>query len=160
MFMKIKNFLVHCISYKEIFKFLFIITFFSISFLAQAENISDIKNSAISGDVDAQLELGKLYASGKGVERDYEKAIHWYMESAKSGNASAQVILGTIYASGLLGAQKNMEKANHWWILAVKKGKASANIQALLADSYYYGNGIEKDIGKAVELYKKAASGR
>ena len=44
--------------------------------------------------------LGRLYANGEGVPKDYAEAVKWYRKSAEQNNPSAQLYLGVMYANG------------------------------------------------------------
>ena len=52
------------------------------------------------GNTNAQLVLGLLYYSGKGVMQDYAEAAKWLHLAAKAGNADAQCNLGMMYGKG------------------------------------------------------------
>ena len=61
-----------------------------------------------SGGLDvAQVNLGALYASGKGVPQDYEQAAHWYHKAAEQGVGPAQYRLGLLF----LAARVSLEMA-------------------------------------------------
>jgi len=45
--------------------------------------------SARKGDTDAKFELGRLYAFGQGIERDWELATAWYQEAVKDKSRKA-----------------------------------------------------------------------
>lgn len=47
------------------------------------------EKSARAGDAKSMLRLGKLYETGKGVQRDYVKALAWYRAGHKKGSADA-----------------------------------------------------------------------
>ena len=48
-----------------------------------------------------QNSLGWSYLHGLGVEKDFNKAVHWYERSTEQGNASAQYNLGNCYYNEL-----------------------------------------------------------
>ena len=52
---------------------------------------------AEQGDVDAQYNLGWMYAKGKGVPQDDKTAVKWYRLAAKQGLADAQYNLKWMY---------------------------------------------------------------
>ena len=110
--------------------------------------------SAESGDAKAQLALGDCYYYGKGVDRDYENAVHWWVNAAEQGNARAQHNLGYCYYKGL-GVEQSDEKAIHWYMLAAGQGYADA--QYNLGYRYQHGVGVAKDKAKAIHWYTKAA---
>ena len=109
---------------------------------------------AKKGNALAQLELGRLYYMGDGVNKDYKKAIEWFRKAAEQGNAKAQWNLGLCYKNGK-GVDKNYGKAVAWSRKAAEQGNASA--QFYLGYSYCFGSGIRKDSKKAVEWFKKSA---
>jgi TPR repeat protein len=53
---------------------------------------------AKGGDMWAQEALGDMYYSGKGVERDLEEAVKWYLLAAEQGLKRSAFMLGIIYA--------------------------------------------------------------
>jgi TPR repeat protein len=59
------------------------------------------------------------------------------------------------YIYGENGFELNYQKAFEWCSTAASLGGASA--QTLLAELYLEGNGVEKNLVKAAELYEKAA---
>lgn len=59
------------------------------------------------------------------------------------------------YIYGKNGFELNYEKAFEWCTIATNLGSDSA--QTLLAELYFYGNGVERNFKKAGKLYQKAA---
>ena len=80
---------------------------------------------AEKGFAKAQYNLGVMYGNGKGVAKDYSKAIKWWNDAASQGNGKAQYILGVMYEEGK-GVKKNLKKATHWYQLASNQGHAKA----------------------------------
>ena len=68
---------------------------------------------AANGDAKAQTNLGILYFNGKGVLKDYKKAVEMLKSAAKKGEAEAQFILGKIYIEGD-GVTKSLRTAKTW----------------------------------------------
>ncbi|KYK91735.1 tetratricopeptide repeat protein, partial [Aggregatibacter actinomycetemcomitans] len=62
---------------------------------------------ALRGDSNAQLDLGRLYFGGDGVEKNYEKAYWWFSEAAEKGSVKALTNLGILYTGGY-GVKKNL----------------------------------------------------
>ena len=60
-------------------------------------SFEEIYAAALTGDANAQLQLGVIYEHGRGTPQNYTKAISWYQKAAEQGNALAQYNLGTIY---------------------------------------------------------------
>ena len=81
-----------------------------------------------------------MYGTGKGVERDYYKAVKWYKEAAMQGDATAQNNMGLMYELGQ-GVEQDYNKAIEWYQKAAAQGYqlAQQNLdriyEALSADS-------------------------
>ena len=57
---------------------------------ASADELAELKELADQGNARAQSNLGVMYADGRGVPQDYEKAHMWYNISAANGDESAR----------------------------------------------------------------------
>jgi TPR repeat protein len=71
----------------------------------------------------AQYFLGRMYATGQGVEKDAKTAAEWYRKAAEQGVADAQYRLGMLYESGE-GVPGDMEYAYGWYSVAAHLGNA------------------------------------
>jgi TPR repeat protein len=60
----------------------------------------DLVTRAELGDVGAQYRLGRMYATGDGLQEDLALAVVWLSRAAALGDSSAQTFLGTMYATG------------------------------------------------------------
>ena len=80
---------------------------------------------AKKGFAQAQYNLGVMYGNGRGVAKDYSKAIKWWNLAADQGNGKAQVNLGWMYEMGK-GVPKDARKAANWYQLASNQGHAQA----------------------------------
>lgn len=89
------------------------------------------------------LDLGARYASGLGVEQDFEKAKKWYGRAAEKGNAEAQFNLGALYLTGSGLKQRNFQKAREWFEKSALQGDAGG--MAMLAVIYGDGIGVPKN---------------
>ncbi|MDI9408050.1 MAG: tetratricopeptide repeat protein [Candidatus Pacebacteria bacterium] len=58
------------------------------------------RKAAEQGYVDAQFNLGLMFAKGEGVPQDYAQALVWYRKAAEQGDAEAQNNLAIIYYNG------------------------------------------------------------
>ena len=109
-----------------------------------------ISRAAVLGYLPAQYHLGFLYGEGRGVERNPQKALHWFRRAADKGDVKAQ------YAVGLaLSRQADKREAAQWFRRAADQGMVDAQFQ--LALFYEKGDGVAVDEAEARRLYRAAA---
>lgn len=117
---------------------------------------SAVRQSAESGDKQAQLMLGTMYEDGLGgLPSDLREAAFWYEQAAKQDYPKAQYNLGLLYEDGR-GVKQNFDQAAYWYDRAAKAGFAEA--QNNLGVLYVLGKGVKKDPKKAEKLFTDAAS--
>lgn len=90
---------------KKIFSIIILLLTCAYSY-AQVKYTNQLVNRAKQGDVIAQLNLGKCYLYGEGVQHDDSIASVWLKGSADLGNVEASYLLGCLYCDGI-------EK--EWW---------------------------------------------
>ena len=121
-------------------KFIFIISSILLLAFASSANaggcwdgdFNDCNVKAATGDAAAQMKLGWVYANGKGVSQDYEKAFEWWSKAAEQGNTGAQFHLGWMYANGK-GVPKDYVMAHMFLNIAGANGdKYIQSTEALL----------------------------
>ena len=110
---------------------------------------------AEQGDTSAQINLGRMYAKGIGVPKNYKAAVKWYRLAAKQGDADAQFNLGLMLRRGQ-GVPKDYKAAVKWYRLAAKQGDASAHHN--LGLMYVKGLGVSRDYVYAHMWWNIAAS--
>ena len=106
----------------------------------------------------AQNNLGNKYAKGRGTLFDGKEAIRWYTKSAEKKIPEA---LGNLGYCRLCGEciERDPEKAVALLkeaIALAKPGRENGRTHYNLARCYERGEGIGKNLKKAVELYRKA----
>ena len=70
---------------------------------------------ALSGDPDAQYELGLRYETGAwGVEQDGKTAVLWLTRAAEGGHRLAMQALAHIHEKGLFGVPPDVATARAW----------------------------------------------
>ena len=84
-------------------------------------------------------------------ERNLTKLTNW---AAERGYAVAQRRMGLKLKYGI-GTEKQPEESVRWLFRAIEQDDVPSMSE--LAEAYYYGAGIEKDLGKAAILYEVAA---
>lgn len=110
-------------------------------------NSSDKKQKYIA------YRIGKFYMYGLGIEKNYEKAIDYFLQSK---NQYAYNLLGNIYHFGL-GVEANQYIAVSYYEKSALKGNCYAQYE--LATAYATGNGALLNEDEANEYYTKAYQG-
>ena len=123
------------------------------------ENIAYKQNEEGTAVMPSQEEIDiwvKNVISGEYNTGRYERAFEYFSEYAKMGNATAQYYLGKMYYEGqCVGGSRNYAIAAEWYRKSAEQGNAEA--QHSLGSMYENGEGVSKDLDKAVEWYRKAA---
>ena len=83
------------------------------------QRITDLKNKALEGHVDSQLQLGFIYS--KGPREDRKEALYWMTMAAGKGMPSACRYLGFAYLEGR-GTAQNKNLAKKWFAMGSRKG--------------------------------------
>jgi len=109
---------------------------------------------ATMGHTKAQCNLGALYQSGRGVQKDLSQARKWYFDAAEHGSAPAQFNLGLMYQRGE-GFEKNLGLAAKRFGQAAEEGYDRAQLS--LAEMYSAGEGVPRSEVEATRLFKAAA---
>lgn len=111
--------------------------------------------TAAISDPLVQNNLAVIYAEGRGVPQDYEKAAFWFRKAAEQGDAYAQYSLAYLHRQGL-GVEKDYAEAAKWYYRAALQGDAQS--QYHLGTLYYLGRGVPKSHQTAVDWFTKAAA--
>ena len=88
-------------------------------------SLPDVKRLANQGDPRAEYTLGRRYANGDGVPKDYRAAKDWYLAAAEQGHIAAQGKVAACFWSGK-GAPQDYSKAYYWALLAQAGGDKTA----------------------------------
>jgi len=95
------------------------------------------KNAASQDFATAMYRIGVFYNEGRGVARNFERAIAWFTEAAEQGHGKAQAQLGQMYYYGEDPYRKviphNYEKAREWTATACESYRNAIN--QLVADA-------------------------
>ena len=97
-----------------------------------------------------------LYKYGEDMEKleNYAEALEFYKKAGELGNSEGLFSAGKFYQEGRNGVEVNYKLAQEYYEQAVNLNNAKAMNN--LATMYENGEGVAKDIHKAIELYKKA----
>ena len=77
------------------------------------------------GNIRAELDLAKMYATGKEVKKDERKAFYWFHKSALGGNVEAKYYMGVSFLQGR-GVRRDIHLARYWFKQAAKAGHQKA----------------------------------
>ena len=104
-------------------------------------------------NVEAIYELGKRYYLGKGIEKDYAKALQYFEKAKEFGNKKGEYGIAKCYYFGK-GVEQNYEKAyNIFYNLMTNSNDIDAKYYIALM--YYYGYYVEKNYGIAFNTFKE-----
>src|SRR5712672_2222585 len=114
-----------------------------------------IRPLANDGEAAAQFNLGLMYLTGKGVQRDDAAAVIWFRKAADQGDAVAQYLLGDQYAKGE-GAPQDYAEAMIWFRKAAEQGHPVAKLY--LGVMYAEGRGVPQDYVRAHMWFSLSAA--
>jgi TPR repeat protein len=121
-----------------------------------AIDVAALKAKAEQGDTQAQTQLGKAFAEGQGVPRDYKQAARWYGQAASNGNVEAEAMFGELCQAGQ-GVHHDITNALKWFTKAAQQGSTTAQYD--LGFMYERGQGVPHDEKLAAHWYQLAAEG-
>ena len=155
--------------------------------LPEGIDLDRLREDAENNDIDAQVQLGKLYYEGAGVGRDSLLAEHWFQRAIDQGSGEAEFRRAIMHAGRIFGRdqkveeifRKNAEQGDHEaqfclaLLLDYKKGadgqreavewyrkvadQGDARAQRALGMAYATGRGVKQDYELAAEWFKKSA---
>lgn len=76
-----------------------------------SDTLSDMKKWAEQGNVDYQIEVGRVYYEGEGVRQDLVLSRRMIQKAANKGDARGQAMLAFFYENGLGGLRQNRAAA-------------------------------------------------
>ena len=122
------------------------------------------QKSSELGDPEAAATYGKILMEGApGVEKDQAKACKHLRRAAEAGDPDCMYRLGNAYKNGL-GVNKSDEEAGNWFRKAQQAGYVTPEQRtqqgaALYQQAvvFYTGQGVQRDVGKAIQLFVAAA---
>ena len=115
--------------------------------------IATLRKSAEAAAPAAQSDLCLMYATGRGVAKDYSQAFKWCKQAAEQGDARGASGTGAFYMSGL-GTDELPSEGIKWLKSAAEKGDAVAQLN--LGYAYAAGFGAEPARKASQTWYQKA----
>jgi localization factor PodJL len=119
-----------------------------------AKVVASLEPKVKAGDHLAEYRLGILYALGKGVPRDYDRAAGLLRQAAQSGLPEAQYDYAVLCDKGL-GVTRDPAEAAHWYAKAAQKGHPPAALN--LGYAYAEGIGVQRNLPEAAKWFRRAA---
>lgn len=92
---------------------------------SKQQAIDLFRRAAAQKSPGATASLGVMYATGRGVTRDYETAMRYYQAAARIGSAHGIEGIGVLYANGQ-GVERNMGEALAHWLVAAAADDSDA----------------------------------
>ncbi|VAW67507.1 hypothetical protein MNBD_GAMMA10-1945 [hydrothermal vent metagenome] len=99
--------------------------------------------------------IAYMYEMGLGTQKNYKKAVHWYMQAFEHKSKIASEPLGGIFLKGGSGIKADPKKSAYWYQLAAQQGDLIAFKR--LGRFYSKGLGVEKNISLAKKWLQLAA---
>lgn len=112
----------------------------------------DVDKDSNKTNAEDEYQKGMRFEKAK----QYDEAFKAYSTAVKLGHIKAHTNLGFFHLQGWGGAIKDAKKAFEYFSISANKGHPRAMIN--LAALYQYGQGVTKDLTKAVGWYDKAAA--
>ena len=114
------------------------------------KEMENLRELAEQGNVSAQYQLAAMYNVGKGLDKDFNEAFHWFKKAAEEGHVESQYELAIMYYNAK-GTQKSPDEARSWYRRAAEQGYAPAQYGL----AYMYDT--EENFQEASYWYEKAA---
>jgi uncharacterized protein len=108
------------------------------------------RSAAVSGNADAQFNLGQAYKLGRGVPADLGQAEEWYRKAAIQGHPQAE----DNYGLALFQNGKRTE-AVQWLTRSATRGEPRA--QFVLGTMYFNGDAVQRDWVRAYALIVRSS---
>jgi TPR repeat protein/transglutaminase-like putative cysteine protease len=123
---------------------------------ASAAAIAEMVALAETGNVNAQLFLGKNYLDGDfGIQPDHKASLKWLEKAAAQNSIPAISYLTVVYGAGL-GVEQDQAKALTYAKKAANSGTSDGFVA--MGQCYALGWGVPKNEKTALEWYLKAAN--
>ncbi len=121
-----------------------------------AKAVEWYRKAAEQGVTGAMVNLACILEGDRGVDTNYPEMLYWYRRAAENGHTLGQSNYGRCLYYGI-GTEKKLPEAVRWMTAAIETSDTNDGALYLLGICYYFGDGVNQDRAKAVELYRKAA---
>ena len=122
--------------------------------LPPEESFQLLLKASAQHHIQAMIETGLCYFSGRGVEKNKEKAVELWSEAAAMGSREAQIrlvatnVIANLHLQDYAASIPELDSASH---------KGSLVAQVALAYCYETGTGVGQNKSEAVRLYRESA---
>jgi TPR repeat protein len=107
------------------------------------------------GDAASGYYLARMLELGLGVKADPVAAMDLYAKAAEGGNVEALNRVALMHYRGEAGAAQDYAESARLFGMAAEQGDRNALFN--LGKLYFEGKGVEKDAGRAIGYYRRAA---
>jgi len=114
------------------------------------------QKAAEQGHVQASLDLGSMYAEGRGVPQDAVRAEQWFQKAADQGGVQAQYPVGEMYEKGR-GVPQDYAKAAQWYQKVAGQGGQIGSLAKSLSAKMLWLSDEQKDEQKRAEKTRGSA---
>lgn len=120
------------------------------------EGVAMLELLARKGNTDASLLLGNMFHAGaSGVRQNHARAVPHLRAAADAGHDEARIRIGQIAYNGTAGQSDYPLALRYLMPLENSRNPVALSI---LGRMFFFGQGVEKDVGKAFTLLEKANS--
>lgn len=116
-------------------------------------DIEQLQQLAERGDPGACMQLGHRLMRGRGIQRDYERAMACFDRAARAGDVDALYLMGKYYLKGI-GCTRDEAGAVSCLEQAARRGHAGAALK--LGSCFAHGTGAPQNAELAAYWYRKA----
>ena len=109
------------------------------------------------GDQSSAYRIGALYADGKLLPKDNQKAIEWFTKGVEKNSTWSMTCLTRIYDTNFPDTKDFHDDNKAYNLLKKAMSHGDGNAYSMLGYWYTVGKYVKKDDQKAFELFKKAA---
>lgn len=121
-----------------------------------AKGFQQYRLLAQRGHVDSMVACGIVLVEGMGIPADEAQGIEWLQKATKLNSAQAWYELGCLYYTGIDGVlEEDPARAFECFQVAAQQDHTAGLY--MVADCLLEGEGTERDVGRAVPLFYRAA---
>lgn len=113
------------------------------------------EKSCAENNAEGCFEIGRIYFDGQIADTNYKKAISYYEKACANGNTESCYRVGNVYYKGAI-QKRDLSKALDRFTKACVQGNNAGGC-GMLGTMSYKGEGTEKNIYAALELFKFAS---